>query len=336
MVEAQTFPEDFDGVLVGAPLMPQTHLEGGEIFVGMEQYPAGEKPGYISTSSWSFVHEEVLSQCDSLDKVEDGVLMNPWACDFHPDALLCSPGKDSSSCLTAAQVDNLVKIYRGWVDVNSTIVFPGPNLGSEVLGLTAYTNADVQGGYGTGFYRYGIFKDPSWDPQTLKYEDVLLAETIEGHNDGNNADLRAFKARGGKLLHWHGLADPIVPTRASPNYYQKVTHFFGEISNYTSDINDFYRMFLIPGMGHCSGGPGAWAIGGSGQLDPPINSSSYSALLALVDWVEEGRVPTKFIGTKYTDDDASLGVNYTRPICLYPATAQYVGGDPMQSSSWTC
>ncbi|KAH7136214.1 Tannase/feruloyl esterase [Dactylonectria macrodidyma] len=162
LAEAQLYPEDFDGILVGCPVIWQTHLEAWENYVGKGQYPT-TLDTYISADQWTSVHEEVLRQCDGRDGVKDGIISDPKRCDFTPESLLCGiRSNDASKCLTPAQLTNLKAKYNPWIDVNNTFVYPGIAPGAEEL-VQFYTNGPAPGGIGLTFYQNAILNDSTFE-----------------------------------------------------------------------------------------------------------------------------------------------------------------------------
>ncbi|KAH8895586.1 tannase and feruloyl esterase [Thozetella sp. PMI_491] len=346
--EVQRYPDDFDGALVGSPVIWQTHEEAYEDWAGIGFYP-NTLDTFISTTQWSKIHEEALHQCDHIDGVRDGIISDPPSCNFVPETLLCKGNEsDADSCLTAPQLANLKRLYGDWVETNNTLVWPGVPLGAELTGIQYYTNAEIGGGYGLDFYRYAILNDTQFQSTDITYEDVLTAEKINsygGISDAFDPDLSAFEARGGKILHYHGWQDSVVNTPISILYYNKVMSHFADAAGTGPRVSvpDFYRLFMVPGLGHCSGGDGAWALGTSGQLMPPLqNDTLHSALLALVQWTEGGKAPEVLVGTRYVnettegDQALDLTVDFTRPSCRWPSVPKFRGGNVNNASHWIC
>ncbi|KAF1997430.1 tannase and feruloyl esterase, partial [Amniculicola lignicola CBS 123094] len=339
-VEVQRFPNDFDGALIGDPVIWQTHEEAWEDYAGIGFYPNTSET-FISVEQWDAIHEEALSQCDGIDGVLDGLISNPERCNFVPDTLLCQSTKaNSTSCLTPLQLGNLKRLYGGWIE-NNTVVWPGVPVGSELQGLLYYTNAEVAGSYGLDYYRYAILNDSTWNSTAITIEDVKIAEQVETYGalaSAYDPDLTAFHAKGGKILHYHGWQDSVVNTGISSMYYTNVLAHFASLGNATAvKVPDFYRLFMIPEMGHCQGGDGPWVIGAAGQpLESPSNDTMHNALLALVDWTEGGSAPEKIVATKYVNETTGGEVAYQRPICLWPEAPVFLGGDATKETSWEC
>ncbi|KAF8861459.1 putative feruloyl esterase B-2 [Acephala macrosclerotiorum] len=310
----QDFPDDFDGVVAGAPASAFNNLTSwsGHFYTILGN---SSSPTFVPTSLWTVVHEEVLNQCDLLDGVADGIIEDPTLCQFRPEALQCAPG-NSTNCLTSTQVNSVRQVFSGYYGVDGSLIYPRMEPGSELLAaLIMYTSGAFP--YTTDWFRYVIYNDPTWDPASLTIEDAAFASQKNIFNSQTwNGDLSAFQSKGGKLLHYHGQQDPVISSDNSPRYYDHVSN---TMSLPSSSLDDFYRFFRISGMGHCSGGPGAWQIGQTtlGAAGNPLEAQS-NVFLAMVQWVEQGVAPEIVTGTKYINDTVSLGVDFTRNHCKYP------------------
>ncbi|KAK8088083.1 feruloyl esterase B-2 [Apiospora hydei] len=364
----QRYPADFDGVLVGSAIPWQTHTSAWQTYAALLQYPAS-RSSFIPAGLWaSLVAPAVLEQCDvALDGVADGIIMDPSRCAFRPEILLCGKtgGKTNTTvntdCLTRDQVLNLKRLYRPWLTSDGQLINPGISPGGE-SGFASLMNS-AEPLFGPEFYRNAVYNDSSWDWRTLSAADVAFADAVNpGGANAYDPDLRPFEARGGKVLHYHGYADPLIPSLNAAAWYDEVNYFYESVVGRAGDVDRFYRLFMVPGMGHCSGGAGAWALDGAGQGGFPLsaNDSSHSLLYSLVDWVESaagaatnissavndplkhprrttGNAPESIIGTKFVNDTPSLGVSFTRPICRWPQTAVYNGvGNVDDAASWSC
>jgi hypothetical protein len=184
-------------------------------------------------------------------------------------------------------------------------------------------------------WRFAIFSDPNWDPLTLKPADFPISSTRNLFNiETFDGDLSAFKNRGRKLLHYHGLADGIITSENSPRYYEHVSNTIGLAPE---QLDDFYRLFRISGMRHCHGGPGATAIGNGGFEPAPSLEPEENVLMAMVRWVEEGIAPDFVVGTGFVNEDQSAGVDYKRRHCKYPARNVFQGtSDVRNIDGWAC
>ncbi|KAI0146733.1 Tannase/feruloyl esterase [Pestalotiopsis sp. NC0098] len=335
---AERYPEDFDGVLAGA--VPwQTRVAGWQTYVALLQFP-NTTESYIPATKWPFVAAAVLDQCDMLDGAADDIIMDPSACAIDFDALTCGTGAlNATACLSDAQTANLKRMYDPWVS-NGTLVHEGLSPSGEASFSYLMNGDEPQ--FGPTWFRHAVFNDSSWDWATLTAGDVFFSDTINpGGANAHDPDLRAFEARGNRLLHYHGYADPLIPSLSAAAFYDTVRAFYAGIGRDADDVENFYRLFMVPGMGHCSSGAGAWVLDAASQGGsvPPVESdASYSLLYSLVDWVEGGSsaAPESIIGTKYVEDTAPA-VQFQRPICRWPAVAEYDGvGDVDDVESWSC
>ena len=334
LMEAQRFPEDYDGILAGAPANYWTHLLAT---AGAEDVFLNDPVSRIPASKVPAIQVATLAACDAQDGVKDGVINDPSRCHFDPSQLLCK-GPDSDSCLTAPQVASLEKLYQGPHDGSGKPVFPGrvpggeAGLGGWSLWITgAQPATSLMYGFGTGFFSNMVFQDASWDYRTFQLErdtkiaDDKLARTL----NATDPDLKRFKDRGGKLIVYHGWNDPAISPLNSIDYLHSVQAKMG-----AKPTEEFVRLYLAPGMQHCGGGPGPDSFGQSlDQSDP-----QHSVSKALERWVENREAPDKIIATKFkTDGNPASGVLRTRPLCPYPQVAQYSGsGSTDDAASFKC
>src|ERR1700681_1248504 len=224
--EAQRFPNDYDGIIAGASANPRTHLSTWQIWLA--QGILKDAPNYIPASKYPVIHKAVLEACAATDGLKDGLLNDPTLCHFDPKVIECKEG-DAATCLTTAQVEAVRRMYTAPKNPRTNQeIFPPVEPGSE-LGWSMLLAGPEPFSAATDQFRYVVFKDPSWDWRTLNFDsDVALADKID--NDTINAidpNLRPFLARGGKLLMYHGWADPGVAPRASVNYYKTAVDTLG-------------------------------------------------------------------------------------------------------------
>ena len=333
LMEAQRFPEDFDGILAGAPANNWTHMltSGIDVFQTMIADPAGYLPGFKLPA----LHRAVLAACDQLDGVADGILNNPTQCHFDPKALLCT-GDDTLDCLTAPQVRSVRKLYAGGSTRAGEVLFPGLARGSEEPGWDywitgAGPGAGASARYPVEFFRYMVMTDPDWDPLRANVAEALhRAEQGVGHEiDATDPNLKPFFTRGGKLLLYHGWNDAAISPWNTIHYYEEVRRTVGAAAQHS------VRLYMVPGMEHCSGGPGPDRFGQLGLSGAP--SGSANALTALETWVEQGHDPGTLLAVKLDSRRSSAQPAMARPLCPYPEIAQYNGtGDPKQPQSFTC
>ncbi|KAH7353369.1 Tannase/feruloyl esterase [Plectosphaerella cucumerina] len=331
--EAQTFADDFDGIVAGAPAFSFNNLTSWSSFF----YPLTGPPTattFVPLQMWPIIGQDILRQCDGLDGAVDGILESPDLCNYDPSGLICPAGASNITCLTEIQAETVRKIYSPLLNDKGDFVYPRMQPGGEST-EAAFAMFNGQPFGSSDWWRFAIFSDPNWDPLTLKPADFPISSTRNLFNiETFDGDLSAFKNAGGKLLHYHGLADGIITSENSPRYYEHVLKTMGLAP---AQLDDFYRFFRISGMRHCFGGPGAAAIGNGGfepvhSLDPEEN-----VLMAIVRWVEEGIAPESVVGTRFVNEDQSAGVDYKRRHCKYPARNVFQGtGDVKDIDSWAC
>lgn len=330
MKEAQAFPEDFDGIVAGAPAMAFNNLTSWSChflpLTGVEGFDT-----FIPMSMWSTIHDDILKQCDELDGAADGILEFPDQCDYKPDGLLCGSG-NSTNCLTAKQVETLRAIYQPLLDASNNLVYPRLNLGAELTGAPqTYFTGQAFGA--SDWFKYAIFNDSNWDALTLKPADYVLSSSLNLFNiETFDGDLSSCQKRGGKLLHYHGLSDGTISSENSPRYYEHVSQTMGlELAA----LDDFYRYFRISGMAHCGGGPGATFIGNQAQSVSTLNPDE-NVLMAIVRWVEEGEAPDTITGTAYVGGNKTAGIDFKRKHCRWPRRNVFQGGNFKDENAWAC
>jgi feruloyl esterase len=333
LMEAQRFPEDYDGIMAGAPANYWTKVFA--TFIWDVQAMQAEPGSYIGANKIPAIARAVVAACDANDGVKDGVLNDPRACHFDPKSLLCKEG-DTDSCLTAPQAAALKKIYDGPVDAAGKQMFPGFLPGGEegeggwVTWIDRGPGRDLQSVFAHGFYTNMISSKEPVDLKSINVETaVKLADDQQGQTfNAVDPNLKPFAARGGKLIMYHGWSDAALPPMGSINYYNSVEEAMGP-----GKPSLFLRLFMAPGMQHCGGGPGANSFG---QFAPGVDAD-HDLSLALERWVEKGIAPEKLIATKFVDDKPEKGVSMTRPLCPYPAAATYKGtGDTNDAANFEC
>jgi hypothetical protein len=336
LMEAQRYPEEFDGIIAGAPANNWSHLFTG--FVWNEQALA-QTP--IPAAKLPVIQNAVLAACDALDGVKDGLIEDPRACRFDPGSMLCKAG-DAADCLTEGQVTTLRKIYGGPKNPRTgKQIFPGYPVGAEAVpGSWSpwILPPGIQAMFGNSHYGQAVFEQAHWDFRTLNFDtDVEFGDAKAGVVlNATNPDLRSFRANGGKLIQFHGWADAAISPLSSIEYYESVRMFlsrFPDARRANADPMEFYRLFLVPGMAHCSGGTGPNDFGNARGSSRP--DADHNILTALEAWVEQGTAPARLIGTGTRVNDPAKTL--TRPLCPYPQTAHYRGsGDPSNADSFTC
>jgi len=307
--EAQMFPDDYDGIIAGAP------ANRTAIALWIAHAVLKDPASYVPPAKYPAIHAAALAACDAADGLKDGLIDDPSTCRFDPAVLLCKDG-DGPSCLTAPQVVAVKRIYspainpRTGAELFSSLV-PGTELGWGVQAAGPEPSANIY-----DQYRYVVFKDPNWDWKTFDFDkDAARGDRPENLiMNATNPDMAAFFSRGGKLLLYHGWSDPQVPTLNTIKYYTSVvSHLGGE-----SKAADRVRLFLAPGMGHCGGGEGPNTFDKVGPLE---------------QWVEHGKAPEMLVASHL----AGGQVDRTRPLCPYPQVAKYKGtGSIDVAASFTC
>jgi tannase/feruloyl esterase len=309
--EAQRFPSDFNGIIAGAAPHIQPQLLSGVVWVGQA---ALKDPGSsIPRTKYPAIHKAVLASCDALDGLKDGLIDDPTRCHFDPRVLQCQ-GNEGAECLTAAQVETARKIMAPESRTGSE-VFLGLERGGE-LGWGGLTAGPEPNSDGIGQFKYIVFENPNWDWRTFDAKtDVARAENAYGGLiNANDPNLKPFAFHGGKLITYHGWADTTIPSHASIAYYERVLETMGGVSK----TQDWYRLFMVPGMGHCGGGEGP---------------NSFDMLTALEQWVEKGQAPGQIVASHSTAGN----VDRTRPLCPYPQVARYTGtGSIDDAANFVC
>jgi feruloyl esterase len=315
LIEAQRFPEDFDGIIANAPWVDQT---GFTIGVMWNQKALSEAP--VTATKLAAMADKVMAKCDAIDGLKDGLIDDLRKCDFDPrrDATICPAGTDGADCLTPAQADAVAKVYSG-PSSNGKPFFPGFMPGSEAV------TSLFGGGTGSGWMnvivspqpdgkpadfnlaentiRYLVHKPPKpdYDYKTFNYDrDIPLLDNWSKQADAKDPDLSKFRKRGGKVLMTYGWADTILQPMMGVNYYEQA------VAKNGPQTPEFFRLFMVPGMAHCSGG---------------IGPDRHDAVTAVINWVEKGKAPDSMIASRVVNNQ----VVRTRPLCPYPQVARYSG-----------
>jgi len=309
---SQKYPNDFDGIVAGAPALNSTGRAAFSVWIAQNMHK--EEASYIPPAKYGPIHDAVLQACDAIDGVKDRVIENPRQCKFDPKVLQCSAG-DSANCLTSPQVLSAQTMYKPVVNSKTQkSIFPGLEPGSE-MGWATFGGPQAFG-IGTQMYQFMVFKDPNWDYKKLNFDsDMAAVDKIEnGVVNAMDPNLKPFFARGGKMIQYHGWADQQIPSGSSVEYYQSVLDTMGGIGK----VKENYRLFMVPGMGHCGGGDGP---------------SSFDMLAALEQWVEKGKAPDSIPAAHLTNGQPDR----TRILCPYPQVATYKGsGSTDDAANFAC
>ncbi|GAA6038605.1 hypothetical protein JCM8097_009444 [Rhodosporidiobolus ruineniae] len=341
--EAQAFPDDFDGIIAGAAAQYWQRLNAQTYRINaIVNSPSS--PGFLNTSVYALIRQLVLDQCDEQDGVKDSIIRDPYVCKPDLTTILCSqPNANASACITEEQAQTMRTIWADYHFQNGTFLFPGFMPGAE--GSSAFSVTGSPYGPGPDYYNYQVLNNTNTsipfnltDPTEFEKLVQIALDTDPGQTNAADPNIEAFLKRG-KLLTYVGLADTLIPTGSTLLYWHQVQAALGY-----QDLTDSYRMFTIPGMGHCSGGAAADNFGGPGQRQTSLGgqsrSSSFEAehdmILAMIRWVEEGVAPDVLIGSKWVGSDIRNGTAFQRKYCPYPQQGVYVGGDVNSADSFAC
>ncbi len=311
--EIQKYPEDFDGVVAGAPAHNFVRLNLRGTIVG--QMSLAHPDGNLSRAQTKLVADSALERCDAEDGVADGIIGNPLQCDFDPKALQCKAGESGDSCLTPAQVARVKALYGPIESKGGLELYPGPTI-SAALAPSAPAKADapaLAGPLANALAEFGYTNKPTLAQFDADRDIPPLEKLMNPVLSAVNPDLSKFKARGGKVVAWQGWGDPAISPYNTLHYYDTVAKKLG------GKMDDFYRIFFVPGMGHC----------GAGATGP----DKFDAVAALENWVEKGVAPTRIDAMQYADGK----VTRSRPLCKYPEVAKYGGsGSTDDARNFSC
>ena len=310
LTEAQRYAADYDGIIAGAAAIYTTHLQGAQVWSA--ELVHKDEASYIPAAKYPLLHAAVLEACDEIDGVKDGVLENPMKCRFDPQKLLCKDA-EGPSCLTAPQVEAARGIYAGPKNSQGKSLFPGLERGSEagwatLSGVKPMALADET-------YKFLVFKDAGWNYLNFDPErDIATGDKTAGAlMNSIDPNLKPLFSRGGKVLMYHGWADPGIAPQNSVNYYDSVVETLGKAA-----VSNSIRLFMVPGMGHCQGGDG---------------TSTFNLMDPMSTWVEHGKAPDRIEASRVRAGKTDR----TRPLCPYPQVAVYKGsGSADESANFSC
>jgi hypothetical protein len=323
LLEAQRFPADFDGIVPGAPVYD---IVGRTIAAAWftQAVDDGRGMSVLDAAASGAVNRSVLQRCGAQAGVDEGLVTDPASCDWRPEMAACASGQTGTTCLTPRQVEAVRRLMSPVVNDRGEVLYAFPSIpGTETewyFWLYAGGDAPPPGAYANHmlteqFFRFMADEKARAGVDPLKFdfnrEPSRLSRARKIY-DATSFDLRAFKARGGKVVMWHGLADAAIMATSSIAYYQGVEKLMGG----RAPTQDFFRLFLIPGLQHCAGGPGL---------------TDFDALTLLENWVEKDQAPDVLMASR----SAKGVVERTRPVYPYPLLARYSGqGDARQASSF--
>jgi feruloyl esterase len=309
LMAAQRFPEDFDAILAGAPANYHSHLHSNDL---VNAVPALLTPGgLLPQAKLTMLNEAVLNACDAQDGVKDGLLSNPTACKFDAATLACK-GEEAEGCLTPAQLQSVKRMYAPSKFSDGKVIFPGKTIGSEASWSAVVATSTQPISVAVGSFQLA-YQDPNWDWKKFDIDrDVKFVDEKTAFINAVDPDLSKFKARGGKVLMYHGWNDTAISPQNSIDYYSSVLTKMGR------NQGDFIRLFMAPGMGHCQGGPGPDQVNYMGALER---------------WREAGDAPATLTATRTMGNR----VDMTRLLCTYPQVATYKGvGSTNDAASFVC
>jgi feruloyl esterase len=309
LTEAQKYPGDYDGILAGAPATNFVKSQARQIM--LQQISAKEPRGDLSAELGAVIVKAALTRCDAQDGVTDGIINDPLACNFDPAAIQCKAGKQKD-CLAPEEVKRAKWIYGPSKTARGLTLYPGPAPGAPPS--MPLPGVDPRHPGDSALYLI-VQEGPTWSVQTFDPDRDIPGLEARFGNDLNatNPDLSAFAARGGKLIMYHGWTDPLTSPYNTLDYFDAVSAKLG-----AGRAASFMRLYLAPGMAHCSGGTGP---------------NEFNAVDVLVAWVEEGKAPTHLIATQ----SAGGKVTRSRPICPHPQIVRYKGtGNPDDAANFVC
>jgi len=312
IAEAVRYPADFDAIVAGAPAVNYMHLHAGRMAVNRAVNATPES--VIPPAKYPIVNRAALAACDARDGVADGVIENPAACTFDPRVLQCI-AQDDAACLTPAQIQSAQTMYAGATHpATRASILPGLAHGSELGWAIIGSPAPIL--YAADAFRYIVHKDPAWDGSRFDPAldvDRALAADPDDAVGSSNPDLRAFFSRGGKLLLYHGWSDPQVTPYNTIHFFQKVV-----AANGGAGVGTSVQLYMVPGMNHCGGGPGA---------------DTFDKMVALESWIATGTAPLRIEASHV----ANGVVDRTRPLCPFGQVARWDGrGSTDVASSFSC
>jgi feruloyl esterase len=325
LLEAQRFPEDFDGLMPSAPVYDYTGRNTVAAAWWAQAVNDGHGGSVLNDEAAQAMHKSVLQHCGAQAGVEEGLVTDPPSCDWQPQMIACSQGSTGRDCLSARQVAAVKRLMAPATNSQGEVLYAYPYIpgtetqwaGWNYFGapgrgyLPRFANMELPGQY----VRYLVGEKIRENVDALNFDfdhDPATLARSRRIYDATSADLRAFKARGGKILMWHGWADGAIPATSSIGYYEGVMKFMGG----RKQTEDFFRLFLVPGVHHGGGGPGF---------------TEFDSMTALENWVENGPAPEKLIAGRPNNGV----VERTRPVFPYPVLARYSGnGDPKQADSF--
>jgi feruloyl esterase len=354
LMAAQRHPRDFDGIIAGDPGNNRSNLNLAFLWQFLRNHPQGDNQHQIvPNDKLLLINHAIVASCDRADGVADSVINEPHSCHFDLQSLRCPKG-DAPDCLTGAQIDAVARMYAGPKDARTgKAIYPGYTLGSEGVMVDEADAVPGWSGYWSNpkqptepqradFFRYWVFNDPHWDWWKFNWgSDIdVIDRTIGTLFNATSADLREFESHHGKLIMFMGWQDPVGAADEAINYYDAVeaTRSGSSPAERRKQTQAFLRLYMVPGMAHCAGGPGATHFStATRDSDPPVSDAQHDMAVALEGWVERGVAPERLIATKFDKDEGTdRKIVFQRPLCVYPQVAHYEGGPADSAASFAC
>jgi hypothetical protein len=327
LMAVQRYPRNWDGVIAGAPAYDWIRQLTATAFI--QQTLRRDAASFISAAKLPAIQRAALASCTPSARIVEGVPTDPRHCPFDADTLACA-GEESDSCLTAAQLEALRTIHQGLVDpaTGQRLLHGFEPSGATVEGhwarfiVNAEPRPEAHLAFAEQFFRNMVFDDPAWSIERLDaVRDLAVAndrrignQTLGQVLEARRTNLAAFASRGAKLIMYIGWADALLSPGAALEYYHGVIEHAGGIER----AREFSRLFVVPGMAHCQGGPAPSAFGQAGVVPALYDDAKHDLRRALEAWVENAAAPDQIVAAKYVDDNPTHGVVATRQLCAYP------------------
>ena len=309
LMEAQKYPNDFDAIIAGAPANYQTHLHAWDMLVASTIRK--DDKHFVGAPKLAALNKAVMNACDAMDGVKDNLLNDPRKCKFDPASLACPAGQDRDDCLTPAQLESVKLVLSPAKTKKGELIFPGKEPGSETT-WTMLASSPTPAALVSGTFQFATYQDANWDWRKYDLDrDVAAADEKFGYVNAT-ADLNAFKAHGGKLLMYHGWSDTAISPENTINLYTNIVQKTG------ANSDNWVKLYMIPGMGHCQGGNG---------------TDQFNKMGVIERWRESNSAP-QAIAASHVNGNT---VDMTRPLCPYPQVATYNGvGSTNDAASFSC